>query len=75
MEYNIKLISNIQYFNYITYYAIPPNQSKYNIFILLAFNRDYFKTILWNISIISNENKETFIILFYFLKNKYTFYP
>lgn len=61
MEANIKLENNIHYFADITYYAIPPNQSKYKIFILLSFNNNLHKTILCNISNIANENKETFI--------------
>ena len=75
MEDNIKLNCNTQYFSDITYYAIPRNKSKLKIFILLAFNKDLYKTILCNISLIYNENKETFINIFNFLKNKYNFYP
>ena len=45
------------------------------IFIILAFNKDLYKTILFNIFLIYNENKETFINIFNFLKNKCDFYP
>ena len=72
---NIKKENNIQYFNDITYYAVPPNKNRYKIYILLAFNKDLFKTIICNISLITNENKETFIVLYNYFKNKYNFQP
>ena len=75
MENNIKDEENIQYFADVTYYAIPPNQSKYKIFMLVAFNKKLYRTILCNISIIANENKETFITLLTHLKTKYNFIP
>lgn len=40
---------------------------------MLAFNKKFYKTILCNISIIANENKETFITLYNHLKTKYNF--
>ena len=43
--------------------------------IILAFNNESFNTILCNISIISNENKETFISILDHLKTKYRFMP
>ena len=73
MTQNIINKSNIQYFIDVTYYATPPNNKKFKILIILAFNRDSYNTILCNISIISNENKETFISIFNYLKNKYSF--
>lgn len=73
METNIKLENKIQCFADIIYYAIPPNQSKYKIFILLSFNNTLHKIVLCNTSIIANENKEAFIIIFNFIKNKYNF--
>ena len=72
---NIKKENNIQYFNDITYYAVPPNKNRYKIYILLAFNKDLFKTIICNISLITNENKETFFVLYNYFKNKYNFQP
>ena len=72
---NIPKENNIQYFNDITYYAVPPNKNKYKIYILLEFNRDLFKTIICHISLITNENKETFIVLYNYFKNKYNFQP
>ena len=75
MESYIVDEDNTQFFCDVTYYAIPPNQSKYKIFLLLAFNKKLYNSILCNISIIANENKETFITLFNFLKSKYKFIP
>lgn len=75
MEQNIQKDNNIQYFSDVTYYCIPPNQYKYKLFILLAFNKDLYKRILCNISLISNENIETFTTLLEYLKNKYQFNP
>ncbi len=69
MEHNITEENNIQYFSDTTYYSMPPNKFNYKIFLILAFNNKLHKVILCNISIISNENKETFItkinIIFY----------
>ena len=65
--------NNIQYFNDITYYAVCPTKNKYKIYILLAFNKDLFKTIIYNISLITKENKGTFIVLYNYFKNKYNF--
>ena len=49
---NIAKKDNIQYFMDVTYYAIPPNESKYKSFIILAFNRELFKSIICNLLII-----------------------
>ena len=47
MEKNIILKENIQFFSDITYYAVPPNKNNLKIFVLLAFNKNLYKTILW----------------------------
>ena len=75
MENNLISEDNSQYFADCTYYAIPPNKSKYKLFLILAFNKKKQKSVLCNISIISNENKETFITVLNFLKIKYNFTP
>jgi len=54
---NISNINNIQYFMEVTYYATPPNHKNHMILIILAFNQALFKTILCNLSIISNVKK------------------
>ena len=71
METNIQMKNNIQYFLDVTYYVTPPTNKKYKLFVLLAFNKDLFKTIICNLSIIENENKETFVTILEYLKVKY----
>ena len=75
MEDNIKSIHNTQYFVDVTYYCIPPNNKKYRLFVLLAFNKEKYHSTICNLSMISNENIETFYTIFDFLKNKYDFKP
>ena len=41
----------------------------------MAFNKDLFKTIICNLSIIENENKETFVTILEYLKVKYNWLP
>ena len=75
MEKNIISENNIQYFTDITYYALTPKPCKYKILILLAFNSKEFKSILCNITLIANENKETLITVYEYLKIKYQWNP
>ena len=70
MEENIKNNKNTQYFIATTYYATPPNSAQNKIMVILAFNSESFKSILCNLSIISNENKETFFTIFEYLKHR-----
>ena len=46
---------------------------KYKLLTLLAFNRMEYKSIICCLAIIQNENKETFIEVLNFLKNKFNF--
>ena len=75
MEININKKENIQYFFDVTYYATPPGIHNYKLLIILTFNRELFKTIFINLTLIQNENKETFVIIFSYLKNKYNWIP
>ena len=75
MELNIRKSNNIQYFMDVTYNATPPNSQKYKLLTLLAFNRMEYKSIICCLAIIQNENKETFIEVLNFLKNKFNFAP
>ena len=68
MKENIKNEKNIQYFFDVTHYATPPNNKKYRILIILSFNSELFRTLLCSISIITKKNKETFCIIFDYLK-------
>ena len=63
------------YFMDVTYYATPPINRKYKLMVILAFNKDLFKSIICNLSIIENENTETFIQILKFLKIKYNWKP
>lgn len=71
MEPNIRKAENIQYFMDVTYTVTPPNTQEYKLLTLLAFNRIEYKSIICCLSIIQNENKETFIEILNFLKIKY----
>ena len=73
---NIRNKHNIQYFMDVTYYETPPpNVNKYKLLIIIAFNLEEYKTTTSNISILSNENKPTFITILEHLKIRYNFYP
>ena len=71
MELNISNKDNSQYFIDITYYATPHNNKNYKLFVILAFNYKEYKTIICNISIITNENTETIITIIEYLRDKY----
>ena len=45
------------------------------MWILLAFNKNYNKTVICNITLLKNENFETFDILLKYRKSKYNFHP
>jgi len=67
IENNIKNNNNTQYFSDSIYYALPPFNKGVKLWILLAFNNNLMKTILYTICLIKNENKETILkILDYF---------
>jgi len=59
----------------VTYYATAPINRKYKLMVILAFNKDLFKSIICNLSIIENENTETFIQILIFLNIKYNWKP
>ena len=71
MVSNINNKDNIQYFFDCTYYFIPPQCKTLKMWIILAFNKNYNKTVICNITLLKNENYETFDILLKYLKNKY----
>ena len=75
MEENITNKENTQYFSDVKYYCVPPNNKKYKIFTILAFNKQKYHTVLCNLSLIQNENIETFYIVLDYLKNRYNFKP
>ena len=65
---NIKLEGNIQYFYDTTYYCISPQCKSLKMWVLLAYNKDYNRILLCNISLIKNENYETFRMVINYLK-------
>ena len=75
MAENIKLNDNIQHFMDVKYYSSPPSKVKYKLFVILVFNQQKYKKVLCNLSLIENENAETFITILAHLKNKYNFNP
>ena len=75
MEENIKNKNNCQYFLDTRYYATPPNSKQNKMVEILAFNKADYKTVICNLSIISNENKEIFLALFEYLRNRYNWQP
>ena len=72
---NINLVGNIQYFSDTTYYCIPPQCKSLKMWVLLSYNTDYNKTLICNISLIKNENYETFRMVLNYLKDNYNFKP
>ena len=45
------------------------------MWVLLTYNKILNKTLICNITLIKNENFETFDIIFKYLKNEYNFNP
>ena len=43
--------------------------------VILSFNKGKYCTLLCNLALIEKENKQTFISVLNFLKNKYNFNP
>ena len=66
---------NIKYFSDCTYYCIPPQCKSLKMWILLAYNKILNKIIICNISLIKNENFETFDVIIKYLKIEYNFNP
>ena len=68
MENNLKDRNNKQYFMDFTYYSIPINNSDYKLLLLIGFNIKEKLSKLCMISIIRNENIETFSTILEYLK-------
>ena len=75
MTSNLKDRNIKQYFMDVTYYAIPSNNSDYKLLILIGFNVEEKLSKLCMISIIRNENIETFSTILEYLKINFGFYP
>ena len=67
--------NNIQVFYDTTYHSLPSKNTHFKLWILVAFNKKLFKTVLLSICLIKNENEETFTKIFMYLKERYNFNP
>ena len=67
--------NNIQVFCDTTYHALPNKSTHFKLWILVAFNKRLFKTVLLSICLIKNENEETFTKIFMYLKERFKFNP
>ena len=72
---NISNKNNTQYFMDVTYYSTPPNNPKFKIWIILAFDNTKYSTVLCNISLILKENKEIFFSVLEYLNKRFKFEP
>ena len=63
------------YFAETIYYVTPTISKAYKIFTILCFYAKALKTKLYMLSLIFNENFETFYEIYNYIKNKYNFYP
>ena len=75
MKKNISLNDNIQYFGDTTYQCVPPQNRGLKLFVLLCYNKKYNKILLCAFALIYNENYETLVTIFKFLKTNYNFQP
>ena len=75
MSENISNPKNIQYFDDTRYNTVPYSSKKIKLWVLVAFNKVHQRTILCCLALIKNENKETYLTIFDYLKNKYKSEP
>ena len=75
MKDNINLEGNSLYFADTTYGVEPPQNSRMKLFIILAYDEKINKILICALSLIYNENLETFKTIFKFLKTIYNFKP
>ena len=58
-----------------TYYAIPNNNNNYKLLIIMGYDKTDKRSKLLLISLIVNENIETFSVIFNYIKTHYQFKP
>ena len=70
---NIKINTEYksQFLVYCTYYSFPRANNNYKLYILLAFNKSKNNSYLCCISLIQNENIETFKSIYEYLNKNY----
>ena len=75
IKYNLQNIKAKHIFLDCTYKIIPPALKRYKFFVILGYDENKNKLILYLFSLIRHENKETFETIFKILKIKYEFNP
>ena len=75
MKNNLSDNNIFQYFSDVTYYVTPTSTKTFKIFSILGFNLNEKKTKLCTIALITNENYETFLEIFKYLKSNHNFNP
>lgn len=75
MENNIMDKNNTQYFCDTTYNAVPYNNKRLKLWVLVACNKKLQHTILCSLILLYNENKETILTILDYFNQKYNFYP
>ena len=74
-EYIMDNKNILQVFCDTTYHALPCKSTYFKLWILVGFHKGLYKTVLLCISLIKNENEETFVKIFDYLKQRFKFYP
>jgi hypothetical protein len=75
IEYISDNTNILQVFCDTTYHALPCKSTHFKLWILVGFHKGIYKTVLLCISLIKNENEETFFKIFDYLKQRFKFYP
>ena len=75
MKDNLTSNENTQFFADTTYNCVPPQNKGMKLFIIISYNSKHNKFLLCLLSLIYNENKETFEAIFNFLKYNFGFNP
>ena len=75
IEYISDTTNILQVFCDTTYHALPCKSTHFKLWILVGFHKGIYKTVLLCISLIKNENEETFLKIFDYLKQRFKFEP
>ena len=62
-----------EYFMDCTYKIVPPNNNNFKLMVLSGYNSTKNKTMLCLFALITNEKENTFLTLFSYLKEKFSF--
>ena len=75
IEYISDTTNILQVFCDTTYHALPCKSTHFKLQILVGFHKVIYKTVILCISLIKNENEETFLKIFDYLKQRFKFDP